>query len=549
VIDLTKGVSPLVLTGHVIDQLLTIPAGTVQVAVTSPPYWQLRDYSRCGCATTRHMSESALHGDGSMGRQPGGGNGSVDDPRTIKEPDPNCPDCHGTGVIVEAQVWGGEKDHAHQWEQSFCSCGSWRGSLGLEPTPGLYAQHLVDVAREVRRVLHPTGVFWINLGDTYNAGRNGGHPGGRGSMNEGRELEEFTTGKSGSNAPDLKPKDLVGIPWRVAFALQADGWWLRSAVVWAKPNPMPESITDRPTQAHEYVFLFAKDEHYFYDNNAVRNPLAESSESRIAQRSFWDQEGGEKDYGKGTNPNRSMRRSLENLATRSGYAPSTLRELKEGYDGQAIKNYEGTGAQNPSDTKRRIIAGANARIEAGLEGGANLRSWWLIPTQSFSGAHFATFPEEIPRRAILLSTSEKGACPKCLAPYERKIETISSPENLQRFEGFRPRWDTVYTTERSESDVDHSRPVSAIFNETLQKERRTVGWVPTCECNAGDPVPCIVLDPFAGSGTTLLVARSLGRRSIGIDLNPNYVEMAQERSSAKIRDITEWTEPANGEKA
>ncbi len=165
------------------------------------------------------------------------------------------------------------------------SCGAWRGTLGLEPTPELYCEHLVQVFHEVWRVLRPDGTVWCNLGDSY-AGSWGAQsrPNGNdigstlegGSMLSARQIQAHPRGQAhtGSlkNTPGLKPKDLVGVPWRVAFALQADGWWLRSDIIWSKPNPMPESVTDRPTKSHEYLFLLAKSQTYYYDAEAVREP-------------------------------------------------------------------------------------------------------------------------------------------------------------------------------------------------------------------------------------------------------------------------------------
>ena len=246
---------------------------------------------------------------------------------------------------------------------AFCGeCGAWLGALGLEPTVNLYVAHIVEIFREVWRVLRKDGTCWINLGDSY-AGRRDGK---------------------------LKPKDLVGMPWRVAFALQDDGWWLRSPGIWDKPNPMPESVADRLTTSHEYVFMLAKsgdrlywahpdrpvarskpspdyryvcDEtgevveaapkgwrakdsgwrrvnlwqghDYFFDGYAIREPLAEASVARISQATFWQQQGGPKDYRNGVNPARSTRRSLENLARQapsagSAPAPTTPRWYTHG---------------------------------------------------------------------------------------------------------------------------------------------------------------------------------------------------------------------------
>jgi len=221
------------------------------------------------------------------------------------------------------------------------------GQFGLEPTVGEYIAKLVDIFREVRRVLRHDAVLWLNLGDC------------------------------------LKDKQLQGVPWRVAFALQDDGWWLRSDIIWAKPNPMPESVRDRPTKAHEYVFLLAKSPTYYFDAAAVREPHS---------RSWWNE-----------------------IPSRPGNPDRK----------------DGGGRQGCNETA-----------------GRNIRSVWTIATSPYADAHFATFPPELARRCIL----------------------------------------------------------------------------------AGCPIDGVVLDPFAGAATTLLVADRLQRRSIGIELNPAYVAMAVERT-------------------
>jgi hypothetical protein len=167
------------------------------------------------------------------------------------------------------------------------SCGAWRGTLGLEPTPELYVAHMVEVFREVRRVLRKDGVCWLNLGDSY-FGDSPTRKRSAEAFSETWDLAQTASRgglrRSAASVNGLKPKDLVGIPWRVAFALQADGWWLRSDIIWSKPNPMPESVQDRPTRAHEYVFLLSRSERYYYDGIAIREPLAESSNVRWADR-------------------------------------------------------------------------------------------------------------------------------------------------------------------------------------------------------------------------------------------------------------------------
>lgn len=223
--------------------------------------------------------------------------------------------------------------------------------LGLEATPEEYVAHLVEVFREVRRVLRDDGTLWLNLGDSYAAGGN----------NAGSRPEDLTD-KQRSNrgcryerriAPSgLKPKDLVGIPWRVAFALQADGWYLRSDIIWHKPNPMPEAVTDRPTKAHEYIFLLSKSEKYYYDAEAIKEP----AESRSLSK--WQD------------------RKADGEPTRRG-DPSTSGHI----------------------TRTATLASSDGR---------NKRSVWTVPTEPYPEAHFATFPEDLIKPCIKAGSPSGG---------------------------------------------------------------------------------------------------------------------------------------------
>jgi DNA modification methylase len=220
------------------------------------------------------------------------------------------------------------------------------GQIGLEPTPYAYVAELVALFREVRRVLTDDGTLWLNLGDSYAA--QGGAHGGRDDNQTGVGAKRLHIEGSGDKAPrrapdGVKPKDLIGIPWRVAFALQADGWYLRSDIIWHKPNPMPESVTDRPTKAHEYVFLLTKSARYFYDAKAISEPVTQSSIDRVTQPT---------------------------LAQQIGSA--------------------------------RVPGKTNGNMKAvGLVTDRNARTVWSITTQPFKGAHFATMPPELARRCIL----------------------------------------------------------------------------------------------------------------------------------------------------
>jgi DNA modification methylase len=237
------------------------------------------------------------------------------------------------------------------------------GQIGLEDTPEAYTARMVDVFREVRRVLRDDGTLWLNLGDSYgnpSAGRNDGNHRADGRPG-GMSFKAVGTTKHTANV--VKPKDLVGIPWRVAFALQADGWWLRQDIIWHKPNPMPESVTDRCTKAHEYVFLLTKSARYFYDAEAI------SEEASTA-----GQIGG----------------FTPNAAIGAGVKP--------------------TGNMIPERGREYV------RKET-----RNKRSVWTVTTKPFSGAHFAVMPPDLVEPCVLAGCPEK-ICAMCGAPWERLIE-------------------------------------------------------------------------------------------------------------------------------
>jgi len=259
--------------------------------------------------------------------------------------------------------------------------------LGLEPTPEEYVKNMVSVFQEVKRVLRKDGTVWLNLGDSYSSG------GRKTTTNQTlRGDKDYGVTRPKPNK-SIKPKDLVGIPWRVAFALQADGWYLRSDIIWNKPNPMPESVKDRPTKSHEYIFLLTKSVKYYYDNEAI------------------------KERGSGRIPG--------NKVPQKG----------AGMVGFEIRNGLLKAQQKPQNTR-------------------NKRSVWKIATKPYKEAHFATFPEELPETCIKAGTKK------------------------------------------------------------------------------GD----VVLDIFAGSGTTLMVASKLGRKGIGIELNPEYIKILKKR--CKIESVS-----------
>jgi DNA modification methylase len=256
------------------------------------------------------------------------------------------------------------------------------GQLGLEKTPQEYVEKMVAVFREVRRVLRDDGTLWLNLGDSYAANRSYQVPQDlRGSK---ASAEAGAAGGRASNAAEigLKPKDLVGIPWMVAFALRDDGWYLRSDIIWAKKNCMPESVTDRPTRSHEYLFLLAKSERYFYDHEAIREPGSLASMKRLDQDGFDKQTGGPKDT---KDWNRSHRKVLE--------------DLKKKADKQRGHSRRHDGFNDRWDEMERAEQCGMMR---------NKRDVWTIGTTPFAEAHFATFPPELIKPCIIAGAPKGG---------------------------------------------------------------------------------------------------------------------------------------------
>ena len=277
----------------------------------------------------------------------------------------------------------------------------------------------------------------------------------------------------------LKHKDLAGIPWRVAFALQADGWYLRQDIIWHKPNPMPESVADRCTKAHEYIFLLTKSAKYFYDSEAVkeRGAMVAGDSAGSSQRDTQETHG----LGGG---NSGINLAKQKLAA----------ELQE--------------------------KGYSTR---------NKRSVWTVTTKPFRGAHFATFPPDLIEPCILAGTSENGQCPKCGKSWKRIMEKIgvSTYEKMGGKNGGYKKM-REESMRRGETGVGDTRDSNGNIVWYEATPKKFVGWQPDCVCRL-DPIASVVLDPFSGAGTTGLVAVQHGRRYIGIELNPDYLEMSRKR--------------------
>ena len=413
--------------GDALTVLRGMEEGSVNCCVTSPPYWGLR----------RYLPEESAERQHELGSEKG-------------------LDCLGWVT--------GER------------CGE------------CYVCRLVEVFQEVRRVLRGDGTCWVNLADSY-AGS------GRAGKNPEYHARHTMFGKAGhdsgkfglpSPVPEgLKPKDVCGVPWRVALALQAEGWWLRSDIIWAKGasfgsyvgNPMPESVTDRPVRAHEYVFLLTKSARYWYDAFAIRERAVPSTAKRLAQSGLDRQEGGYK-----------------------------AEAYQEDFPGRKKRD------RRPADILRALRDNG--------DGCHSARSVWTIPTEAFPGAHFATFPRALVRPMVRAGCPAL-TCVACSKPWRRVTKRTKEPDASAKGS----RFDKGKTGGRDGGD--RTQPGQRYAKEAL-------GWSPTCSCHA-PTIRGTVLDPFAGAGTSLLVAIEEGRRAVGIELNPDYVKLASARcASARL---------------
>jgi len=337
------------------------------------------------------------------------------------------------------------------------------GQIGMEETPELFVSKIVEVFREVKRVLRDDGTLWLNFGDSYNGSGGSGGDYADGGLREGQPKVY------GNKVATLKPKDMIGIPWMVAFALRADGWYLRSDIIWSKPNPMPESVTDRPTKAHEYIFLLTKSARYYYDADAIREEPEQTPKADI-----------------------------------------------NGYGGVGFTDHKNDLTMGMSQFKQtpRVTHPA----------GRNRRTVWEIATQPTPEAHFATFPEALVEPCIKAGTSERGCCAVCGAPMERitNNQLVPTKKAAKTFV-----YDDRDTTGHEQNDQGSNRARDGHKSGYITAVN-TLGWQPTCTCNA-DTVPCVVLDPFGGSGTTAKVARDLKRDCTLIELNPAYIKIAKNK--------------------
>lgn len=334
----------MILQGDCLHVLPTLPAAHYNTCVTSPPYWGLRDY----------------------------GIPPSDWPEVAYTPMPGLP-----------QI----------------TAPAWNGCLGLEPTPEMFTAHMVLIFREVWRVLQDDATLWLNFGDAYATSGYKAH--GSNSDVAGWDTERRGQSVARTAVSGIKIKDLIGIPWRVAFALQAEGWYLRMDNIWHKPNCMPESTRDRPTKAHEYIFLLAKSERYYYDGEAIKEPMAASSIARLAQ-DIESQAGSDRANG-GNRENRAMKAVG---GSRAAFGPPQSRYRAKGN----AKSFRGGGKYTRGqsfDNTEQVERKSSGNVPND-SGSRNKRSVWTVATAQFTEAHFATFPEKLIEPCILAGAPVGG---------------------------------------------------------------------------------------------------------------------------------------------
>lgn len=493
--------------GDVLSVLKKIPDNTFHVVCTSPPYYGLRSYK------------------------------------------------------VSPTIWGDNKTCEHVWEDEkyttcekgntvgqFCVlCNAWRGCLGLEPTPQLYVEHLVQIFHEVKRCLRKDGVFWLNVGSSY------------ATDNETSNSKTFLSSSANKERKSYKSLDLIDTPHLLAEALRADGWYVRCDVIWCKKSATPENIRGwrwekhkvkvkdslstsrqtmgdtpnnvpqligkgwggnrtiwklcsgcskcvpndgyvlrkgswRPTRSHEYIFMLTKSKEYYSDGESVKTPASMSSINRSKYSYI---------VKTGKTASKDSQRGIANNHDMDCSQSANLRDVWKEDDPYELLNFLLQKASDETLSELNEIYRQKSS------------TWWL-PPEANRLQHYAGFPSSLPFTCLKSSVSGKGACIKCGSPYTRIVDAKYVGDNSSK---------SSYTARSGVRGSGLVAPPKGIIVEAW----KTLGWKKTCNCETDDVIPSFILDPFVGSGTTLVVARRMGLRAIGIELSEDYVKMARNR--------------------
>lgn len=438
----------------------------------------------------------------------------------------DLPEKHFQAVITSPPYWG-LRDYNHP------------DQLGLEPDPREYLRHMVEIFRMIRPKLRDDGTLWVNMGDCYVTGTSAPHKSGQRGSSQNTQDAQNAVPRNGYPF-DLAPKNLVMMPARLALALQDDGWILRSDIIWEKPNPMPESVYDRPTTSHEHVYLFSKGARYFYDFEAAKEPVSPNTHKRMAQ-DIEGQAGSERANG-GTRADRPMKAVLGGVNPKARENPRSGEEqaadAKRAFDSK-VSNRSGARQRIPSGWDTREGHSGDPRVGRYAQDNEqnpsysaavvdtvhdrNMRTVWKIPTAPFKGAHFATYPPALVIKCLTPATGAQ-ACELCGASWvtvalereptggresgnaERQYRAGhgGNPDAQRGHQGFGFPWEPTATT---------------------ATERR-----PTCKCEGAKGTGrAKVLDPFGGAGTTGLVCSRMNRDCTLIELNKKYAKLAAHR--------------------
>lgn len=447
-----------ILRGNIIEVLQSIPGDFYDCIITSPPYYSQRFYGE----DNNVVWDSKLDCEHEWIEYNRPGN-------TWSVP--------GPGLYI------GKEEYNKAWvkpqTQKICSkCGAWFGQLGLEPSPMLYIEHMTGICRELRRVLKPTGLFFLNVGDTFAGSKSGygeklPNPKSKQSLFNGQYASSVMRPPADTCVGSeewIKPKQLLMIPARLAISLQEDGWILRRDVIWRKKSCLPSPVRDNFNGNHEHIFMFSKEGKYFFDLNKARRPYAKSTIMRFnyKQSSF-----GGPDMCKGTGPEK---------------API-------------------------------ISVFVNKNPLGGVKGDV-----WDMNVSQYKGAHFACFSEELVENC-LGPGSAKLVCNECGKPkmevfkmVTRKLEELPDDE--------KKKWDKVQC-------MDYPDEIKNRMMEKILRKKVSMGVEPMCKCNT-NYVPSIILDPFAGAGTSLIVAKRMGLNYTGIEINSKYVKIIESRLNSML---------------